>query len=100
MADKRTALATPLLGIVLGIVGAVLLYTQLGNIVSAALDGTGGNTAPYIVLFFLGAVFALVAVLIGVFGLIRGGHRILSAISMVIGLIPAVVATAIFIANR
>lgn len=100
MADKRTALATPLLGIVLGIVGTVLLYTQLGNIVSAALDGTGGNTAPYIALFFLGAVFALVAVIIGLVGLIRGGHRILSAISMVIGLIPAVIAAAIFIANR
>jgi hypothetical protein len=100
MADKRSALATPLLGIVLGIAGAVLLYTQLGNIVSAALDGTGGNTGIFIALFFLGAVFALVAVLIGVFGLIRGGHRILSAISMVIGLIPAVIATAIFVANR
>jgi|SRR5690242_11835520 hypothetical protein len=97
---RRTALATPLLGIVLGVVGTVLLYTQLGNIVSAALDGTAGNTTFYVVLFFLGAVLALVAVVIGVVGLVRGGHRILSALSLLIGLVPAAVATAIYVANH
>jgi hypothetical protein len=97
---RRTPLAAPLLGILLGVGGAVLLYTQLGNIVSAALDSAGGNTAPFIALFFLGAVFSLAAVLIGVFGLLRGGHRILSALSMIVGLVPAVIATAIWVANH
>jgi hypothetical protein len=96
---RGTALATPLLGIVLGIVGTVLMSYSFVNGISAALDGTDGNSTIFIVLFILGGVLAAIAVIIGVVGLIRGGHRILSFFSLAIGLIPAAVIIAIRLAN-
>jgi hypothetical protein len=96
---RGTALATPLLGIVLGIVGTVLLFVELGNVVSAALSGNG-NPLPYFLLFALGALLALIAVIIGIVGIFRGGHRFLSFLSLLIGLVPAAIAVAIYVANR
>lgn len=95
---RRTALSTPLLGIVLGIAGTVLMAYSFVNGISAALDGTDGNTTVYIVLFFVGAAAALVAIVLGVAGLVRGGHRILSLLSLLVGLVPAVI-IAIRLAN-
>ena len=96
---RRTALSTPLLGIVLGIVGTVLMAYSFVNGISAALDGTDGNTTLYIVLFIVGGVVAAVAIIIGLVGLVRGGHRVLSFFSLAIGLVPAVVILLIYLAN-
>jgi hypothetical protein len=96
---RRTALATPLLGILLGIVGAALMSYGFVNGIATALDGTDGNTTLYIVLFIVGAVFAFIAILIGLVGLIRGGHRFLSFLSLVIGLVPATIVLVIYLAN-
>jgi hypothetical protein len=97
---RGTALATPLLGILLGVIGTALMFIELGNIVSAALDGTDGNTTPYVLLFALGGVLALVAVIVGIVGLVRGGHRFLSFLSLLVGLVPAAIAIAIYVANH
>ncbi|MEO8262648.1 MAG: hypothetical protein ABI566_08775 [Pseudolysinimonas sp.] len=96
---RRTALSTPLLGIVLGIVGTVLMAYGFVNGISAALDGTDGNSGLFIGLFIGGGVLAAIAILIGLVGLVRGGHRILSFLSLVIGLVPAVVILLIRLAN-
>ena len=96
---RRTALATPLLGILLGIVGAALMSYGFVNGIATALDGTDGNTTLYIVLFIVGAVFAFIAILIGLVGLIRGGHRFLSFLSLVVGLVPAAIVLVIYLAN-
>jgi hypothetical protein len=96
---RRTALSTPLLGIVLGIVGTVLMAYSFVNGISAALDGSGGGAALYIGLFIGGGVLALIAIVIGLVGLIRGGHRFLSLLSLLVGLVPAVVILAIRLAN-
>lgn len=96
---RRTALSTPLLGIVLGIVGTVLMSYSFVNGISAALDGQDGNTTIFIVLFIGGGVLALIAIIIGLVGLIRGGHRILSFLSLAVGLVPAIVIVAIRVAN-
>jgi hypothetical protein len=96
---RRTALATPLLGILLGIIGTVVMAYSFVNGISAALDGTNGNTGVFIALFIGGGVLALVAIVIGLVGLVRGGHRILSFFSLIIGLVPAVVILLIRIAN-
>jgi hypothetical protein len=96
---RGTALSTPLLGILLAIVGTALMSYGFVNGVSAALDGTDGNTTLYIVLFIVGGVFAFLAIVIGLVGLVRGGHRILSFLSLLVGLVPAVVILLIYIAN-
>jgi hypothetical protein len=96
---RRTALATPLLGIVLGIVGTFVMSYAFVNGISAALDGTDGNSGVFIGLFIGGGVLAAIAIIIGVVGLIKGGHRVLSFLSLLIGLVPAIVILLIRIAN-
>jgi hypothetical protein len=96
---RGTALATPLLGIVLGVVGTVLMAYSFVNGISAALDSGGSGAGPYIALFIGGGVLALVAIIIGLVGLIRGGHRFLSLLSLLVGLVPAAVIVAIRLAN-
>src|SRR3954469_7734763 len=97
---RGTALATPLLGILLGVIGTVLMSYSFVNGISAALDGTNGNTTGYIVLFFVGIAAVLIAIILGIVGLVRGGHRFLSVLSLLVGLVPAGVILAIYIANR
>ena len=96
---RRTAVSTPLLGIVLGVVGTVLMAYSFVNGISAALDGSAGGAGPYIALFIGGGVLALIAIIIGLVGLIRGGHRFLSLLSLLIGLVPAAIIVAIRLAN-
>jgi hypothetical protein len=97
---RGTALATPLLGIVLGIVGTVLMSYSFVNGISAALDGSAGNTTLFIVLFIAGGVLALIAILIGLVGLVRGGHRFLAFLSLIVGLVPAVVILILWLVNN
>ena len=96
---RRTALSTPLLGILLAVVGTALMSYSFVNGIATALDGTDGNTTLYIVLFIVGAVFAFIAILIGLVGLIRGGHRFLSFLSLIVGLVPAAIVLVIYLAN-
>ncbi|HEV7742912.1 MAG TPA: hypothetical protein VGO65_10875 [Pseudolysinimonas sp.] len=90
VARPGTTLATPLLGIVLGLVGTALVAFSFVNGISAALNGDDGGILLYIVLFFVGAALALTAVVLGAVGLVRGGHRVLSFLSLLIGLVPIV----------
>lgn len=96
---RRSSPALALAGILLGIVGTVVMAYAFVNGISAALDGTNGNTGVFIALFIGGGVLALVAIVIGLVGLVRGGHRILSFFSLIIGLVPAVVIVLLRIAN-
>lgn len=96
---RGTARATPLLGIVLGIVGILLMSYSFVNGISAAFDGTDGNSMGFISLFIVGGALAAIAILIGLVGLIRGGHRFLSFVSLIVGLVPAAVIVAIRLAN-
>jgi hypothetical protein len=100
VARRGTALATPLLGIVLGIVGTALMSYSFVNGIAAALNGSGGGAGMFIALFFVGAALALIAIIIGLVGLVRGGHRILSFLSLIVGLVPAAVIAAIYVANH
>ncbi|CAN5346162.1 hypothetical protein BH09ACT4_BH09ACT4_06850 [soil metagenome] len=97
---RRTARSTPILGIVLGLVGAALMSYGFVNGISAALDGSNGNTTPFLVMFFAGGGLALIAAVIGLVGLVRGGHRILSFFSLAIGLLPLVFIVFLRIANQ
>ncbi len=93
----RTALSTPLLGIVLGIVGAVAMWISFVNGIAAALNGSGDGATPFIIVFIGAGVLALIAIVIGIVGLVRGGHRILSFLSLLVGLIPVLSVLLLFI---
>jgi hypothetical protein len=93
----RTALSTPLLGIVLGIIGAVAMWFSFVNGISAALNGSGDGATPFIIVFIGAGVLALIAILIGIVGLVRGGHRILSFLSLLAGLIPVLSVVLLYI---
>ena len=97
---RGTALATPLLGIVLGIVGTVLMSYSFVNGISAALAGSGDGALLYIVLFAVGGALALIAIIIGLVGLVRGGHRFLSFLSLLVGLVPAAVIVILLLVNN
>lgn len=94
---RGTALATPLLGIVLGIVGAVAMWFSFVNGISAALNGSGDGATPFIIVFIGAGVLALIAIVIGIVGLVRGGHRILSSLSLLVGAIPVLSVVLLFI---
>ena len=96
---RRTALATPLLGILLGVIGTVLMSYSFVSGITAALNGGGDGAGTFIALFFVGAALALIAIIIGLVGLVRGGHRILSFLSLLVGLVPAVIIGLIYLAN-
>jgi hypothetical protein len=85
---RGTALSTPLIGIGLGIVGAVVMSYSFVSGVNAALNGSGDGATPFIVMFIGAAVLTLIALVIGIVGLVRGGHRILSFLSLLVGLVP------------
>jgi hypothetical protein len=96
---RRISPALPIVGILLGIVGTVVMAYSFVNGISAALDGTNGNTGIFIAAFIGGGVLALAAIVLGVAGLVRGGHRILSFFALIVGLVPAVVIVLLRIAN-
>lgn len=97
---RGTSLSTPLLGIIMGVVGTVLMYFGFVNGISAALDGTSGNFGGYLAAFLVGVIFVLTAIVLGLVGLVRGGHRFLSFLSLLVGLVPAAIIGAIYVANH
>ena len=96
---RPTPLASPLLGILLGVAGTAVMAFAFVNGIPAALDGSGNGATLYVVLFLVGAALALVAIILGLVGLVRGGHRVLSALSVLIGLLPVVLMIVIWVVN-
>ena len=90
VAAERRSAAPAVIAILLAIGAVALMLFSFVNGVAAALDASDGNSGIFIALFFFGAGVALVAAVIGIVGLVRGGHRILSSIAVLIALIPGV----------
>ena len=51
-------------------------------------------------LFIGGALLALIAIIIGLVGLVRGGHRFLSLLPLIVGLVPAAVILVLWLVNH
>jgi hypothetical protein len=98
-APERRSYAPAVIGILLAVGAIALMYFSFVNGINAALDGSDGNSALFIALFIIGGGVAVIAAVIGIVGLVRGGHRILSAITVLIALIPGVAILLLRIAN-
>jgi hypothetical protein len=98
-AGVRRSAAPAVIAILLAVGAVALMLFSFVNGVSAALDGGGDGAGIYIPLFFLGAGVAVVAAIIGIVGLVRGGHRILSSLAVLIALIPGIGIIVLRLAN-
>jgi hypothetical protein len=98
-AGERRSAAPAIVAILLAIGAVALMLFSFINGVSAALVGSGDGAGIYVPLFFLGAGVAIVAAVIGIVGLVRGGHRILSSLAVLIAIIPGIAIIALRLAN-
>ncbi len=98
-AGERRSAAPAVIAILLAVGAVALMYFSFASGVAAALDGSGAGAGVYIPLFFLGAGVAIVAAVIGIVGLVRGGHRILSSIALLIAVIPGIAIVALWLTN-
>lgn len=83
----------PLIAAILG--GAVMAFSFVFGI-PAALDGGGSGSLVYQVLFLVGGVLVLAALVVAIVQLVRGRSRVLSIVTLLVALAP--IATVILIA--
>ena len=98
-AAQRRSAVPAVIAILLAVGAVALMYFSFSNGVSAALDGSGDGAGIYVPLFFLGAGVAIVAAVIGIVGLVRGGHRILSSIALLVAVIPGIAVAVLWVTN-
>ncbi len=98
-AGVRRSAAPAVIAILLAVGAVALMLFSFINGVSAALDGSGDGAGIYIPLFIFGAGVAVIAAIIGIVGLVRGGHRILSSLAVLIALIPGIGIIVLRLAN-
>lgn len=88
------ASSTPVRGVpaLLGaIVGTGLMVWGFLAGIDSALNGSGSGAAPvFFVLFGVGAVLVLIALVMSIVRLVRGGNRVLAAITLVACLLPVI----------
>ena len=99
MAGERRPIVPAIVGLLLALGAIALMYFSFVNGITAALDGSDGNSALFIALFFIGGGLAVVAVVIGIVGLVRGGHRILSSLTVLFAVIPGIAILLLRFAN-
>jgi len=99
VASQRRSAVPAVIALVLAIGAVALMYVSFVNGMSAALDGSGGDSTLFVALFLVGAGLAVIAAVIGIVGLVRGGHRILSSLAVLIALIPGIAIALLRAAN-
>ncbi len=98
-AGERRSAVPAVIAILLAVGAVALMYFSFTNIITTALDGSDGGSTLFVALFFLGAAVAILAAVIGIVGLVRGGHRILSSIALLVAVIPAIVIVVLWVTN-
>jgi hypothetical protein len=86
----RPSAAPAVVALLLAVIGAAGMAWSFVNGVNAALDGSGNGATPFVVVFLVAAAAVVVALILGIVGLVRGRSRVLSAIAVVVALIPGV----------
>lgn len=90
----------PLLTIVAGLVGIVLVSWGFVAGIDSALSGMGSGSGLFVGLFVLGAIIVIGTVIASVLGLAVAGHRGLWAIALLLGITPVVAVIVIATISR
>jgi hypothetical protein len=77
----------PLLAVIVGI---GLMVWSFATGISVALDGSGGGSLVYQVIFIAAAVLVLAGLVISVVNVLRGDSRVLGIITIVVAFLPIV----------
>ena len=88
----------PVLGLVAVIAGGILTVVGFLGGIDAALNGSGNGALLFTVLFIVGGVLVLAGLITGVVCLIRGKHRVLAVVTIVLALLPVIAAIVLRIA--
>jgi hypothetical protein len=89
--DATSAPTRGVLGLLAAIVGAGLMTWGFLGGINSALDGSGSGASPvFSVLFFVGALLVLVALVWSIVRLVRGRSRALAALTLVVCLLPVI----------
>lgn len=79
-----------LIALFLAVLGGASMAWNFGSGVSAALDGSGNGATLYVVIFLVAAALVLTALVISIVCLVRGTARGLSALALLVALVPIV----------
>jgi hypothetical protein len=78
-------------------VGVLVMFYSFTEGISAALDGSGSGSILWQVVFLVALIIVIASVVFAIVSLVRKRSRILSVITIVIGLIPIGVVIALAI---
>lgn len=87
VSPTRVPAGIALLLVVLGTAGMAWSFVAG---VSAALDGSGSGTAPFVAIFLVAATLALAALVIAIVCLVRGLARGIAGLALLVALAPLV----------
>lgn len=77
-----------MIGLVAAIVGAGLIVWAFLAGIDAALNGAGEGAAIWTVLFFVGAILVVAAMVLSLYRLVTGGSKILAWSTIMVAIIP------------
>ena len=80
----------PVLALLAVIAGGILTVVGFHGGIDAALNGSGNGAVLFTILFFLGGVLVLAGLITGIVCLVRGKHRVLSVVTIVLALLPII----------
>jgi hypothetical protein len=80
----------PVLALLAVIAGGILTVVGFLGGIDAALNGSGNGAVLFTVLFFLGGVLVLAGLITGIVCLVRGKHRVLAVVTIVLALLPII----------
>jgi hypothetical protein len=80
-----------LLAIALAVVGGFLMGWSFLTGIAEALKPLSPHNSVWIAVFFIGTGLDIVAIILGVVGILRRAHRVLSIVALVLALVPGLV---------
>jgi uncharacterized membrane-anchored protein len=86
--------------LIAAVVGTVLMIVGFLGGIDAALNGNGAGNTAYMVLFLIGAVLIVAALVMTLYRMIRGGSSVLAWVTIVVGLLPMIAVVILLVAAR
>jgi uncharacterized membrane-anchored protein len=86
--------------LIAAIVGTVLMVVGFLGGIDAALAGNSAGNTTYMVLFIVGAVLIVAALVMTLYRMIRSGSSVLAWATIVVGLLPMIAVVILLVATR